>query len=73
MPVQICGHSQEFFALDTTLRTAQKLWDATGRSGERGQVALGSKSLVSAQKCCSAPDALFGQKKKSNRQGATRI
>lgn len=70
MPVQICGHSQEFFALDTTLRTAQKLWDATGRSGERGQVALGSKSLVSAQKCCSAPDALFGKKKKKQSPGS---
>ena len=43
MPVQICGHAQEFFALGKTVRTAQKLWDPTGHSGERGQTAPRSK------------------------------
>lgn len=44
MPVQICGHSQEFFALGETARTAHNPWDSSGHSGERGQVALRHKS-----------------------------
>lgn len=43
MPVQICGHSQEFFALGKTVRAAQNPWDSTGHSGERGQIALRHK------------------------------
>lgn len=44
MPIQNCGHSQEFFALGKTVRTVQNPWDSTGHSGERGQIALRIKS-----------------------------
>lgn len=78
MLVRICGHSQEFFALGKTVRTAQNPWDSTGHSGERGQIALRHKShrkvSINAH-CCFLHRMLLssrcacGKKKKKSHKG----